>query len=340
MGRRFSRAVRLTGVLTALAVLAAMALASAADAKVFTVDPSIADTNATSPCSSPCALRQAVKDAQELEEDTFGIETSTIQLRPGTYTLTQGPLRIEHPFVSSEEVPLLIEGLAARASEVVITAAGKSRVIVDGAHGGTSGLVELRRLQITGGNGEGGIEPEEASEPEKGEGGGIAIEQNGTLKLDEASVQANTAASAGGGIEDAGELIVENSTVANNTVTGGLGIGGAISSHDLNAMHHELLTVLNSTIADNSVSGGSKDQGGGIFNGTALVMTNSTVSGDSAPSSGGGALASIEGAGVGASTLENNIIAYNEGKNCAGKSPTSHGGNDVTDTSCNTTGDE
>ncbi len=337
MNRRVRRDARVTAVLVFLGLLFAMAGAASAGAETFIADPSIADTSASSACTSPCSLRQAVKAAQKLEEETFGIAVNTIELRPGTYTLTEGPLRLEHPFVSSGEQPELIEGLASRASEVVLTAAGKSRVIVDGAEGGTSGLVELRRMKITGGNGEGGIAEPDPNEPKIGEGGAIAIEQNGTLTLDEVAVEGNTASSAGGGIEDAGELIVENSTVAHNTVTGGggFGLGGGISSDNLNNKSHELLTVVNSTIADNTVSGGSKGQGGGIFNGTALVLTNSTISGDSAPGTGGGGLAAFESAGLGETKIANSIIAYNQGKDCAGTTPTSLGGNDVDDTSCN-----
>ncbi|MGA2163263.1 MAG: hypothetical protein ABSH36_02200 [Solirubrobacteraceae bacterium] len=37
---------------------------------------------------------------------------------------------------------------------------------------------------------------------------------------------------------------------------------------------------------------------------------------------------------MGVSTIANNIIAYNEGRACAGKLPTSHGGNDVSDLGC------
>ena len=107
-------------------------------------------------------------------------------------------------------------------------------------------------------------------EPEKGEGGAIAIEQNGTLQLDEALITGNTAASAGGGVEDDGELVVENSTISHNTVTGGLGLGGGISSENPNVFSHELVTVVNSTIAGNSVSGGSTNEGGAIYDGSIL----------------------------------------------------------------------
>ena len=329
---------------SALAVVIGLLAAPAAQAKTFVADPSISDTIAASECTSPCALRQAIGAAEAAEEAAFNSsksETQTIELPVGTYTLTKGPLRIEHKYAGEPEVlTLTLQGRGARADEVVITAEGKSRVLVDGDLGGTSGQVVLKRLEITGGDGEGGIAEPNPNEPEKGEGGGIAIEQNGTLELDEALVQGNAAGSAGGGIEDVGELTVENSTIAHNTVTGGvglnLGIGGGISSENLNSESHESIKVVNSTIAFNSVSGGSKGEGGAIYNGTVLALTNSTLSGNSAPGS-GGALAGFENVAVpnmGVSTIANNIIAYNKGRACAGKLPTSLGGNDVSDLGC------
>ena len=343
MKRRTRRALQTVAMLVLLGLAGALPFTASADAAstILIVSPSIADTTSSSTCTAPCALRQAVKQAQNLEEESFGLATVKIELQPGTYALTQGPIRLEHPFESSSKEPEVIEGLAGRASEVVVTAGGKSRVFIDGHSGDTSGLVELKRMKITGGNGEGGIPEPDPNEPELGEGGGIAIEQNGTLTLDEVTVSGNTAASAGGGIEDAGELVLEDSTVAHNTVTGGgglgLGLGGGISSDNLNAGNHELITILNSTIAENSVTGGTKQLGGGIYSGTSLTITNSTISGNSAPASGGGGLASQEGGGAVAPTLANSIIAYNEGKQCEGATPSSQGGNDVTDTSCGIT---
>ena len=302
-----ARTRRGSPLIVTLACAALLLLAPAAAAQTFMADPSIPDTTATSACTSPCALRQAIVAAQRAEETAGEPLANTIDLPAGTYTLTQGPLRVVHPFEGSSEQPTAIIGLGARASEVAITAAGKSRVLIDGENGNTSGQVELRRLEITGGDGEGGIaESASNDEPEKGEGGGIAIEQNGTLKLDEVLVEGNTAGSAGGGIEDAGELVVENSTIAHNTVTGDagleLGLGGGIASDNLNNGNHESITVLNSTIAENAVSGGKKNEGGGIFNGTTLELTNSTLAGNSAASSGGGGLASFAGGSEGVST--------------------------------------
>jgi hypothetical protein len=131
--------------------------------------------------------------------------------------------------------------------------------------------------------------------------------------------------------------VVEDSTIAHNTVTGGVGLGGGIASNDLNGLNHESTTVLNSTIADNSVSAGSKDEGGAIFNGTTLTITNSTIAGNSAPSTGGalaGSGAEDAGHQLGVTELANTIVSYNKGKDCGGRTPTSLGGNIADDTSC------
>ena len=317
-------------------VLLGLLAVPAAQAQTFVADPLIPDTTAASACASPCALRQAVVAAQAAEEAAGEPLANTIELPAGTYTLTKGPLRVAHPFAGLPEEATTIVGLGARASEVVITAAGNSRVLIDGNEGGTSGEAVLERLEITGGNGEGGIDEAEL-EPQKGEGGGIAVEQNGTLKLEEVLLDGNAAAVEGGGVENAGELVVEDSTIAHNTVAGGVGLGGGIASSDLNGLNHESTTVLNSTIADNSVSAGSKDEGGAVFNGTTLTVTNSTIAGNSAPSTGGalaGSGAEDAGHQLGVTELANTIVFYNKGKDCGGRTPTSLGGNIADDTSC------
>jgi hypothetical protein len=314
-----------TAALVLTCAIAAL-MAPAALAKTYVVDPRIADTTASSPCTSPCALRQAVEDAQLEEELSFGAVESTIELPRGTYTLTDGPLQVLHPFLSTEEHTTTLVGAGGYASGVVITADGKSRVFTDG-NGGTSGAVELKRVEITGGDGTG------ANSSVEGEGGGILVEQNGELTLDEDVITANTAASSGGGVQDDGQLTVEDSTIASNTVTGGIGVGGGVASDNAGGASRSM-TIVNSTVVGNSVTGGSDRQGGGIFDGTTLTLESSTVAGDSAGANGGGGLASLEGGSVGVSTLTNDILADNTGGDCAGMAPTSQGGNVADDASC------
>ncbi len=310
--------------------MSALTLTASASAKTFLVSPTIADTTTPSECSSTCSLRQAVNAASDLEELEFAPLENTIELAPGKYVLTHGPIVIRHPFLGLEEHTTELVGMGERASDTIITAEGKSRVVIDGWEGGTSGQVEIKRVQITGGDGDEG-----SSELEAGEGGGIGVEQNAHLTLNEDTVSGNTAASEGGGIASSGELVVENSTIADNAVTGGLELGGGIASRDRSEGRNNTITVTNSTIADNTIGPGSSGLGGGLFNGTAAVITNSTIAGNTTASGIGGGIAAIDesGSSDGTTELATAIIAKNTG-DCSGTAVTDNGGNVADDTSC------
>ncbi len=310
-------------------LLAVATLASTASAATFTVSASIPDTTAPSTCSSTCSLRQAIKAAEAEEDLAFGPVETTIRLIPGVYVLTQGPLHLQHPWGGSSEHTTTLEGLGGRANEVVITAEGKSRDVLAGRPDGSSGQVVVKRVELTGGDAAGGT-----TEFGEGEGGAVAIEQSGELSLVDDLVVGNTAAGEGGGIIDSGELLVEGTTVERNQVTGGLGIGGGVDSDNLSNGAHGSVIVVNSTIVENAVSGGSRNEGAGIYDGTTMSITNSTIAGNSAPGSGGG-LATL--AGSPGTTLKNTAIALNSGKDCAAQLPTDDGGNIADDTSCSLT---
>jgi hypothetical protein len=112
----------------------------------------------------------------------------------------------------------------------------------------------------------------------------------------------NGSADTGGGIFNVGTLMLSNSTVSSNSVSGN---GGGIYNNGT-------LTMTNSTLSGNSAKGGGNGGGGGIFNyfGT-LVMTNSTLSGNSAVGFGFNAV----GAGVyiyaGTVTVTNSTLSGN-----------------------------
>jgi uncharacterized repeat protein (TIGR01451 family) len=97
----------------------------------------------------------------------------------------------------------------------------------------------------------------------------------------------------GGGIFSIGTLTLTDTTVSDNTASGGYG-GGIYNSGTA--------TITDSTVAGNTASSGS---GGGIGNDGTLTLTNSTVSGN-----GGG----IENNG--ALTAASSIVADNSGGNC------------------------
>ncbi len=109
----------------------------------------------------------------------------------------------------------------------------------------------------------------------------------------------------GGGIANAGTLVLANITLADNHALNGGGIFNDFGT----------LTIVGSTISGNSVSGIFAGSGGGIFNsGGALTIIDSTISGNSAVGPGG---TSDSGGGiitnVGSVVLANSTIAFNSG---------------------------
>jgi hypothetical protein len=86
----------------------------------------------------------------------------------------------------------------------------------------------------------------------------------------------------GGGIGSSGTLTVANCTISNNAA-GGFGGGIYVSG---SSDTHGVLAVTGSTFINNSANG---DYGGGIWNSGVTTVTNSTFTGNSAPTVGNGA---------------------------------------------------
>jgi hypothetical protein len=104
-------------------------------------------------------------------------------------------------------------------------------------------------------------------------GGGI--DNGGTATLTDVSVSGNSSSNAGGGILDFGMATLIGVTVSENSAVNG---GGGIS-----IAYGASLTLMGSTISGNSAYGA-----GGIDNGGSAVLTNVTLSGNSATYRGGG----------------------------------------------------
>jgi CSLREA domain-containing protein len=119
---------------------------------------------------------------------------------------------------------------------------------------------------------------------DSGAGGG-AINQ-GTLKVNNSTFSNNTAGFQGGAIDNSGTLKVNNSTFSNNSTGPGLaGQGGGGVFNNLGAQ----LSVTNSTLSGNS----SATAGGGIFNSNSgnsveMTVTNSTFANNTDAFSGAG----------------------------------------------------
>jgi len=221
----------------------------------------------------PGSLRQALFDAEALAgADTIEFTTTgTINMTAGVYVITED---------------LTITGPGA--DQLTLSHGGGSRVLrIEGGANDISGLT------LTGGN--------------VGRGGGIRNDAAATTTLTDLAVTGNTATTndkdAGGGIWNAGDLTINDSTISGNETTGTEGSGGGIhnsgtleinrstlsgnsSAYDGGAIYNVLggdVTITDSTIASNYAG----DDIGGIFNFGTLTVSGSTISGNSAASIGG-----------------------------------------------------
>ncbi len=136
-------------------------------------------------------------------------------------------------------------------------------------------------------------------------GGGINSNYPGSLNLVGSTVSGNMAdgtggrgGGVGGGIFSEGPITVSNSTLSDNTAIGEVQYGGGAGGGIICSNPPFGLTITGSTVSGNKVVtvggvSGFTGQGGGIWCGNApLLMTNCTVSGNSA-FDGGGILGSL-----------------------------------------------
>jgi hypothetical protein len=119
---------------------------------------------------------------------------------------------------------------------------------------------------------------------------GTLIVANSTISDNNAGEDPPPVAGSGGGIENQGTLTITNSTISNNGATGGVDdIGGGGGGID----NGGALTITSSTISDNGAAGG-----GGIANEGTLTITNSTFSDNVADAEGTGAGGAIANGGT------------------------------------------
>ena len=117
-----------------------------------------------------------------------------------------------------------------------------------------------------------------------GNGGGIDSDTSGLVKLIDSEVSHNDSGGSGGGVEAStdGKLLIERSTIADNK---GAQAGGVMT-------FGPTVRIVESTIANNLAAAGPQIEGdgGGIYVGPSgrVELTNSTVTGNGAYTSGGG----------------------------------------------------
>ncbi len=126
---------------------------------------------------------------------------------------------------------------------------------------------------------------------------GGAIRAESPLILSGDGVTSSQATSSGGGVYASQGLTVQNSTISGNSASEGAGV------HVLYG-----LTVQNSTIANNTASA---DAGGIFHSGSAMTITDATISGNAANGSSNGDGGGILAAGTGANALQNTIVSGN-----------------------------
>ncbi len=192
--------------------------------------------------NGPGSLRQAIETASSGSVITFASNLK------GTITLTGGELKITR--------------------NLTISGPGASILAVSG--GNTNGVFYVSKnvfvtiIDLTAKNGNAAF------------GGGIHIENGGTLVLINSTISNNTSDYYGGGIYNGGSLALSNSTISNNRANRGGADGGGIYNNGS-------LTLTNCTISGNTAS----EDGGGIYNGGVVSSEYCTVYSNAARTGGG-----------------------------------------------------
>ena len=133
------------------------------------------------------------------------------------------------------------------------------------------------------------------------DGGGIRLDASSSLTLRDAAVSGNHASNVGGGIFVSGVLTIERVAIEGNSadVGGGLYINNGVTG-----------TIVNSTISGNTAA----SDGGGIFTRSTVDITNSTI----AENTGGSGAGGIHKSGSGNVRIKNTILDNNSGGNTNG----------------------
>jgi len=298
---------RITLIATLAVALMTPAAASAATIDVDTTSDSAAAGGCTS-APNDCSLRQAVNAASQVAGTG-----DTIDLPAGDYSLSLGEIDINSMGNASD---LTISGAGARTTTV--DAAGSSRIF--DARGDE---VTISGVTLTGGSAPAVGSP---TADFAGDGGAI-LARAALLTLERVAITDSRAQLNGGAVAVPPEngnitqgIVVDESTIAGNKVTGGAaeGLGGGI--YVLGD-----LTMTNSTVTGNAVENAvGTSQGGGIMaavqpaqtTNTEIKIVNSTIAKNSVPDltgMGGGIASYIAPSTMATSGLDitNTIVADN-----------------------------
>lgn len=132
-------------------------------------------------------------------------------------------------------------------------------------------------------------------------GGGIINTTSGTLTISDSTFSGNSALN-GGGIRNDGALVISNSTLNNNQANGTDGGGALVNTFNISGGALATAQVINTTISGNTAT----STGGGIsVRGGTVTVRNSTIVSNTATTTGGGI------SGIGTANLSNSIVAGN-----------------------------
>ncbi|HEX9669118.1 MAG TPA: CSLREA domain-containing protein, partial [Thermoanaerobaculia bacterium] len=284
------------------ALLAALLLAAApaAHGAVLTVTKP-ADT-LDGVCDSDCSLRDAVVAANARRG------RDVIVLPPGVYRLSRAGSGEDHAATGDLDVRYPLTVIGAGADKTAIDGGGLDRVF-----DALGASLELLGLAVQGG---------------RVEGWGAGIRSTGELGVYQTLVRGNAAlgkSGEGGGLWIQGDLVMHESTVAENLAEG-FGGGGILT------LGEEVL-LNNSTISGNRAPGSSPAGsfggfGGGLFAASRdVIVSNTTITGNVAVLGGGYCVFEEDGPSGGFPTLppgiglRNSILAGNTaaaGPDCSG----------------------
>jgi IPT/TIG domain len=317
-------ALRMLGALLGCLLVGAVGRVAEARAATYTVGTTADPVGvACTPSSGTCSLRGLVTYEDSMK--TTPNPPDTIMVPAGTYQLTQGPLSISQS--------LTIAGVGAQSTLIAQeTTSETSRVFDIGptANSGITPTVVISGLAMAFGK---------ADSTNGYFGGDVRNQANLTLSEDLIEDGSTTSGSGGGISNDGGTLNLTHSLVWQNSSTNpnGGGDSGGIQNYGDATVGAGQLSIDNSTIADNTSA-----LGGGIFSWcggsggacsstgatNTTTITNSTIVGNNGGSrgtTGGGLLASQGTISVANSIVASNVVTNANGamspSDCGASSP-------------------
>jgi hypothetical protein len=234
------------------------------EAATITVTTNKANTRRDNKCSLIEAIDNANNDAATHTDCVAGSGADTIVLpADATFTLK----RVNNKTHGPAALPVITSPITIQGNGAKIVRSDK-RLIKPFRHLAVSDTGELTLQDVTLSGG--------SPITRRLSRNGGAILNHGTLLIQNSTISGNTvsgAVSGGGGVSNFGTLTIENSTISGNSAGS---FGGGISNFGT-------VTIENSIISDNHAGG----IGGGIFNEGALAVVGSTISDNSARQGGG-----------------------------------------------------